>query len=133
MLIKWLRGSGKIQYNTPSRYFALGITGSAKSSFLETIGEGYLMEGHAVLDLFGSRDGEGLAWLRSKWAEEKKVLILHGENVDLETSFETMNVSKLSLNDFEKYDLILSTTPCYVNPNQEFVEVNHILDLLYSR
>jgi hypothetical protein len=132
-MIKWLRGSGKIQFNTPSRYFCLGITGSAKSSFLETIGEGYLNEGHTVLDLFGSRDGEGLAWLRSKWAEEKRVLILHGDNVDLETSHKTMNVSKLSLNDFEKYDLILSGTPCYVNPNCEFIEVNHILDLLYQR
>lgn len=133
MIIKWLRGHSKIDYSTPSRYFALGITGSAKSSFLETIGEGYLEKGHAVLDLFGSRDGEGLAWLRSKWASEKRILVLHGDNVDLECSYETKNTSKLTLSDFEKYDLILSSTPCYVSPSIEFIEVNKILDLLYQR
>lgn len=133
MLIKWLRGHAAIDYKTASRYFALGITGSAKSSFLETIGEGYLMNGHAVLDLFGSRDGEGLAWLRSPWVNDKKVLLLHGDGVDLKCSYNTKNISKLTLSDLERNDLIISATPCYVNPSQEFIEVNHILDLIYNR
>ena len=34
-----------------------------------------------VFDLFGSRDGEALAWLRSPYANEKKILVMHGQKV----------------------------------------------------
>jgi len=111
----------------------LGIIDSAKSTFLETIGEEYLKAGHTVLDLFGSRDGEGLAWLRSPWVEEKKILLLHGDNVDVQGSYDTKNVSKLSPRDFHIYDILISSTPLYISPSQEFREVNRVLDLLYKR
>jgi len=111
----------------------LGIIGSGKSSFLESIGERYLEAGHTLLDLYGSRDGESLAWLRSPWVKEKKVLLLHGDNCDVEGNYDTKNVSKLTLKDFNDYDILISATPLYIGPGQEYREVNRVLDLLYKR
>jgi len=131
--IVWVRGSDALKFDFPTRYFSLGIVGSGKSSFLESLGEEYLRNNATVLDLFGSRRGEGIAWLRSKWTNEKRILLLHGENVDLKCSHDAKNVSKLTLQDLESYDIIISATPLYISPSQEFTEVNKILDLLYKR
>lgn len=133
MKILWIRGNDKISYHKPNRWFSLGIIDSAKSSFLEAVAEEYLKAGHTVLDLFGSRDGEGLAFLRSPWADSKKILLLHGDNVDVDSSFETKNVRRLSLTDLNKYDLLISATPLYLSPSQEYREVNQVLNLLYKR
>lgn len=133
MKVLWLRGNDRISYNKPNRWFALGIIDSAKSSFLEAVAEEYLKADHTVLDLFGSRDGEGLAWLRSPWAEDKKVMLLHGDNVDVDSSFTTKKVQRLTLSDLNKNDLLISATPLYISPSQEFREVNRVLDLLYKR
>lgn len=133
MKIHWVRGNDKINFNKAYRWFCLGIIDSAKSSFLEKIGEQYLNAGQTVLDLYGSRDGEGLAWCRSSWAKDKRILLLHGDNVDVSGSFDLKNVSKLSLTDLDNYDIIISATPLYTSPHQEFREVNRVLDLLYKR
>lgn len=135
MKISWIRGSETIDFSLPNKFFVLGLIGTAKSTFLETMAEEYLFRNQAVCDIFGSRDGEGLAWLRSKWVTsgEKKVLLVHGQNVDVKCSYDTKSVSDLKLNDFDNYDLIISSTPLYITPNQEFREVNRLLDLLYKR
>jgi len=53
MNIVWKRGDEKISFSYPSLWFVLGFRGTAKSTFLETLGERYLEKGCAVLDLFG--------------------------------------------------------------------------------
>ena len=63
MKVNWVRGNDNISFNRPHTFFTLGVRGSGKSSLLEHIGELYLNEGHGILDLFGSRDGENMAWL----------------------------------------------------------------------
>ena len=74
MQIKWTRGHDEIKFTRPDMTFCLGMRGSGKSTFLESVGEGFLRAGNGVLDLFGSRDGESLAWLRCPWSENKKIL-----------------------------------------------------------
>jgi len=86
-----------------------------------------------VLDLFGSRDGEGLAWLRSPYAKDKRILLVCGDNVDVESSFDVKNVSKVQLNDFQDYDIVISSSPLYSGVDNEFMSVNRIVDLLYKR
>lgn len=133
MRICWVRGNDEITFNRPSTFFVLGIRGSAKSSLLEHIGENYLAEGHGILDLFGSRDGEGLAWLRSPYAKDKKILLIRGDNVDVDSSFESKNISKVTLEDLNSYDIVISASPLYSSPNDEFLHVNHLIDSLYKR
>ena len=37
-----------------------------------------------MLDLYAARSGENLAWLRSPWRKEKRVLLLSSENAIVE-------------------------------------------------
>lgn len=131
--IKWIRGKERITFNRPHTWFNLGVRGSGKSSQLECIGEGYLENGHTILDLFGSRDGENLAWLRSKWAEDKKILLVHGDGVVVKSSHDVKNVKDVKLKDFISYDILISAAPLYANIDQQFFETNKLTDLLYRR
>lgn len=133
MKILWTRLSDNITFRRPSTWFCLGLRGEAKSSFLEHVGSQYLERGSVVFDLFASRDGENLAWLRSPYAKEKKILLLKGENVDVKASFPVKQVDALTLNDVESYDIIISASPLYLNIDQEYFSAGRITDLLYRR
>ncbi len=133
MQLKWLRGKDNIDFSKPNVYFSLGIRGSGKSSMLEHIAEENLNVGNGIFDLFGSRDGEALAWLRSPWAKDKKILLLHGENVDVKSSFPVKLVDQVNLEDFEKNDIVISASPFYLNVDQEFSYAAKLTDLLYKR
>lgn len=85
------------------------------------------------MDLFGSADGEALAWLRSPQIKEKRVCLLKGENVDVETVHDVKMVENLGLHDLEKYDFIISSRPLYLNKDYEFWSVGKLTDLLYRR
>ena len=65
MKLCWIKGKDDFDFLRDYVYMILGVRGSGKSSFLENLGIHYLSKGAVILDLFGSRDGEGLAWLRS--------------------------------------------------------------------
>jgi len=135
MKIKWdpHRGIGKVSFNQPHVFFVMGIRGSGKSSFLEYIATRYMHEGLGVLDLFASRDGENLAWLRSPYAKDKRILLIKGDSVDVECSYDVKHVDTLSLDDFEKYDIVISASPLYVNLDHEYSAAAKITDLLYRR
>lgn len=127
------RGFEPLKFDSPLVYYVLGVRGAAKSSLLETIAEYYLDEENCVLDLFSARDSENLSWLRSPWAEHKKILLLHGENTDVVAPFKTLKAKNLTLHDFDIYDLIISSPLLYETPNAEFESVNNIINLLYRR
>lgn len=135
MWIVWdpSRGEDHLAFNRPHAFFVVGVRGSGKSACLEHIGESYLAGGHKVLDLFGSRDGEGLAWLRSQHAKGKKILLIHGDNTTVSGSFVMRNISKLSLSDFNEYDILISASPLYSSMHDEFTQVNRVVDVLYKR
>jgi len=114
-------------------WFGLGVRGSGKSTFLEHVGESYLEKNAVIFDLFGSRDGEALAWLRSPLAKDKRILLLKGDNVDVEASVNVKNVDNLKLSDVESNDIIISASPLFLNPDQEFYNAAKITDLLYKR
>lgn len=131
--IRWVRGAEHIPYHRPATFFCLGVRGTGKSSFLESTAEKYLGHGSAVLDLFGSRDGENLAWLRSDFAKDGKVLLLRGSYVDVMAPCDVKEASRLELGDFEKYDIIISSAPLYLSPDDEFDNASKITQLLYQR
>jgi hypothetical protein len=133
MRVLWARGNETIKFNRPSTWFCLGVRGSGKSSFLEHVACQYLEKNAVVFDLFGSRDGEGLAWLRSHYAEDKKILLVHGDNVDVDASFPVKSVESVKLSDFEEYDIVVSASPLYLSIDQEFSHAAKLTDLLYKR
>jgi len=133
MKINWQRGNEEINFNRPHVFFITGIRGSGKSSFLEYIGTKYLESEHGVFDLFGSRDGENLAWLRSPYAKDKRILLLKGEAVDVNCSWNVKTADSVTLSDFENNDIVISSTPLYINLDQEYLAAAKLTDLLYKR
>ena len=133
MRVFWRRGNDKLSFTEPKTHFILGQVGVGKSTLLEHIGTQYLEQGAVLLDLYGSADGEGLAWLRSPYIEEKKVLLVKGENVDVKSSFESKTVEKITLSDLERYDIILSARPLFMNRDAEYFSIGAVINLLYRR
>lgn len=133
MKLAWIRGKDTINFSKPNVYFSLGIRDGGKSSLLEHIAEQYLNEGNSVFDLFGSRDGENLAWLRSSYAKDKRILLLRGDNVDVQSSFPVKLADQVTLRDFEENDIVINASPCYLNMDQEFSYAAKLTDLLYRR
>jgi hypothetical protein len=131
--IFWRRGNEKLTYTHPETYFVQGVRGAGKSTLLENIAMKYLEKNAVILDSFASADGENLSWLRAPFIKDLKVLLLKGANVDVETSFDVRQVENLGMNDLEKYDLIISARPCYLNKDHEFYSVGQLTNLLYRR
>lgn len=134
--ILWLRGYDKIRWSSPNIFLTLGRRGAGKSVLLEVIGEHYLSRGHKILDLFGAASGEGLAWLRSPWVQDRSVLLIKGQKSDLQCSWHCLSWDQLTLKDLERHDIIISASPFYFRTrehNEEFLASDKILDLLMSR
>jgi len=132
---RWGRrlGSDDISFKEALTYLSFGVRGSGKSTLLEHIGEQFLKNRCPVVDLFGSRDGEGLAWLRSPYADDKKILLLHGDNSSVSCSHDSEPISQYSLNDLDHYDIIISSSPLYSSIDKEYLKLNDIIDLCYKR
>lgn len=147
MRIYWYRGGEKIDYSKPTVWSVTGVRGSGKSSFLEYLAIEYLKNNATVVDVFGSRDGENLAWLRSPYvlSGEVKVLILTSERIVLDLSkyfqhfnclFEAVEVKPISVfseEDILNYDLIITNSLLYVNSEEEFKKMNKLIDTVYGR
>lgn len=124
---------GGITFQRPHSYLSFGIRGSGKSSLLECIAEQFLYKNSPVVDLFGSRDGEGLTWLRSPWADDKKILLLCGDNSSVASSFDVVNVSRFTRSHMDKYDIIISSAPLYSSIDVEYADIHKITKVLFER
>lgn len=131
--VAWVRGETEIDFKRPNVFFSLGMRGSGKSAFLELCACHYLDNGGKVLDLFGSKDGEGLGWLRSPYAKDKKIILLRGDMVEVKSGQENIQASKFRISDLARGDIFISASPLYSDLDEEFTAVNHILDVLWKR
>ena len=129
----WVRGKEHQSFTRPKTFFVSGQIGTGKSALLEHIGMQHLQRGSAILDLFGSADGESLAWLRSPEIKDKNVCLLRGENVDIKTHHDVKTAEQLTLKNLETYDFIISSRPLYLNKDFEFYSIGKLTDLLYRR
>ncbi|KXB08073.1 hypothetical protein AKJ58_00970 [candidate division MSBL1 archaeon SCGC-AAA385D11] len=130
--IFWTRGNRKIDFRKPNIIFSLGRRGSGKSAFLELMALKHLQAGGKILDLFGSKDGEGLAWLRSPLTKDKEIKLLHGNLVDLQGR-DGIQATKFKLSDLDRGDIFISASPLYTSMDNEFDSVNHVFDTLWKR
>ena len=120
--------------DTANTILNFGIRGSGKSTLLEHIGlHDFMEKGKPILDLFGSRSGEALAWLRAPEITDKRVLLLHSDATSVSSSFDSKPVSKYTLADLERYDLVISSGPLYPSIDAEYREINKIIDLVFKR
>ena len=133
MRVFWRRGKEKITFTRPNTWFAQGVRGTGKSSLLEYIAMQYMEHNAVILDSFASADGENLAWLRAPFIKDLRVCLLKGSNVDVQAPYDVKQVENLGLHDLEKYDLIISARPLYLNKDHEFYSIGQLTNLLYRR
>lgn len=137
MRIAWISGFHNLNLKSTDAWLCLGVRGSGKSAFLEHLAELHLEAGNCVLDLFAARSGENLAWLRSKWAREKRVLLLSAEGAQVEVkasgNVAVKEYTQLRLEDFNEFDIIINSCVLYPNLDSEFHAVNTIIDKLWQR
>jgi len=139
ILLNWMKfPHEEFDWTKPQRIFVNGIIGAGKSAFLEALAEQYLVRGNNVADLYGSSAGEALAWLRSPWVVDHKLsaLLIRG---DTEISFldgQSFPVKfwkDVTLEDFEKNRIVISTTPLYNSRDEEYNACNQLMRLFDKR
>lgn len=133
--VLWVRGGEKLSFRSPLLAYVLGVRGAGKSAFLEAVAEHYLWSGGTVLDLFGARSGEGLAWLRSPWVTRLRLpaLLVCSPHVTVESAWDAKPWTQVSLDDFNRYRVIVSASPLYTGVDEEFEAAGRLLDLLFQR
>lgn len=126
--VKWVRGRGRLDFDSPKTFLIVGQKGSGKSTLLESCALRYVK----VIDLFGSRDNEGLAWLR--YVPKDQVLFVVGDSVEIRGRWNQIKVKNLTLKEISKYALVLSVSAFYSDINEEFHGLNEIIyKCLYRR
>lgn len=115
-------------YKKASAFAIAGGKGKGKSSLAEAIACHY----PKVIDLFGSRDNEGLAWCRSPYKDS--VLFLKGNSVKIDCNCaDVMNMSDVTLADLAKHKAIISVSAFYSNLAEEWLCLGKLMDKLWRR
>lgn len=115
-------------FTRPLAFAIMGGTGAGKSALVELIANKY----PKVIDIYGSRDNEGLAWLRSN--HYKKALFLKGASVTLDCNCaDVINAADLKLKDIEAHDVTISVSAFYSKIEEEWYSLTKIMDKLWHR
>ena len=112
--LKFVRDTDEIDFSRPNTYLCVGMRGSGKSSVLETLAVKY----PKIIDLFGSKDHESLAWCKPD-SPYHKILFIVGDNVTVNSQYPTINYASLTLKDIEKYEVV-TTCHAFYNTKAEY-------------
>lgn len=101
---------------------------TGKTALIETIASNY----DVILDLYGSRDNEGLGWLRSPL--KKKVLFLKGKDVQIDCNCASVIDAKdFKVRLFDEYNMVLSAGAFYHGIKDEWRNLALLTDKLWYR
>jgi hypothetical protein len=119
---------GKIIGVRPIADTILGAKETGKSSLNEILA----FQHEKIIDVFGSRDNEGLAWLRSPM--NKNVLFLKSDTVDIDCNCaDVKNTVDFRISDLDKYNLVISAAAFYSTIREEWRSVGELMDRLGRR
>ena len=125
--VDWLPGRpGKLTFLTYI-FLVLGMKGAGKSALLETIAPFY----KHIIDLFGSKDNEGLGWCRSKFKDS--LLFLTGDSVEVSSDWESKKIRELKLSDFNKYRVVVTVNAFYSTQAELFHSMSQLIEMLWTR
>ena len=124
----WARRREPLDFMKAMIYLILGKKGSGKSALLELLSLYY----PKIIDLFGSRDDEGLCYCR-KNSPIDNILLIHGDNVDLDCSWDTTSVSKLTYKKILDYEVVIPSFSFFSGNAGRFVGINKLMTLFWER
>jgi hypothetical protein len=121
------------QYSKARSWGVVGEIETGKSSLCETIASNYAeRDGSTVIDLFGSGDNEGLAWLRSPF--HKKALLLKGKSAMVSCNqADVMNALDVSLETIANYKVIISASALYSSFQEEWYSIAKLMEKFMQR
>lgn len=130
---RWIRFREKIDYKKANCNLIVGGKETGKSALNENLATHYAEASPkgTIIDLFGSRDNEGLGWCRSPYKES--ILLVAGDSVDVSSSWDFKHTSKIRLSDFGKYRVVISVSAFYSNLSEEHHAIKTLMDLLWKR
>lgn len=114
----------------------LGTKGTGKSSFTENLATHFSdplkqpSKTGKILDWFGSRDAEGLGWLRSPF---DNILFIVGDNTDVSSSWDYKHIKDVKLSDFRNYHVVLTVSPFFSNLRAEHHFIEKAMNMLRHR
>jgi hypothetical protein len=112
----------------PTAFGIYGGKDTGKSCLVENLSNHY----PHVVDLFGARDNEALAWCRSP--RSGSILFLKGPSVELQNcGWPSINATDLKLSDIDKYDAIISVSAFYGDIREEWYSLSKLMDKLWHR
>lgn len=124
----WRRYPEKLDFETPKRIIIGGKPGVGKSALLEKLGS----KGKKIIDIFCSRDNEGVSWCRhSKF--KNNVLFIHGDTVKISSQWDEAKISRLKLQDFETHQTVISVPAFYSNLREEFGAIDRMMRIIWYR
>jgi hypothetical protein len=126
--LKFIRDTEEIDFHRPNTYLCVGMRGTGKSSLLESLGVRY----PKIIDLFGSKDNESLAWCKPD-SPYHKILFVIGDNVTVNSQYPAINYRKLTLKDIEKYEVITTCHAFYNTKSEYYVAIQDITTMLCDK
>ena len=130
---KWKRFPEKISFERPNRYVIAGMPETGKSALAEVLAVKHgVHEKAKIIDIFCSRDNEGLAWCRHH-KFKNNVLFVHGDSVRVSSEWDSKKISELKLKDFKAHQTIISVPAFYATLREEWHAIDRITRLLWLR
>lgn len=123
------------KFDKPKIWLVFGARGSGKSSLLEVLAHVYATKNRAcIVDLFGARDGESLAWLRHPNVKSGawKALLLHSPRISVKAPCDLKLYEDFCEEDLFKYDVIISAPQGYADFDEELEALKHATKVIYN-
>lgn len=128
ILKKPIRDIPKILWNRPNTFLTLGLRDTGKSTLTELLA----VHHDKIIDLYGSKDNENLCWCRDT-SPIDDILLVHGENSEVDSSWDSMPVNELTLKDIESHEALVTCNSFFSSDEVKYLSCTQILTTLYSR
>jgi hypothetical protein len=125
---KRIRGFYTWEWKRANRYLLLGNANTGKSNLIEVLAYHH----PHILDIHGSKDNEGLCWIRKSSGLDDALLIC-GDNTDLKCSWPVKHASDVTVQDFSEYEIVISAHSFYSGDQAKNKSIENIADQLDKR
>jgi hypothetical protein len=130
---KWIRFYEQLDYAKPNCSLITGGKEEGKSALCEALATHYSEQDPKckILDFWGSRDNEGVAWCRSPYKDS--VLFLTGDSVKVHSRFPQVKVSDFRLASMKGYKVVTTVSAFYSSIREQNQAIKKIMDALWQR
>lgn len=123
-----IRGFFSWEWEKARRYLLLGNADTGKSNLIEVMAYHH----PHILDIHGSKDNEGLCWIRKSSGLDDALLIC-GDNTDLTSSWDYKRASDVTVNDIDEYEIVIAAHSHFSSPEVKNRSLEYITEKLDNR